>query len=178
MCEPATLLTVAGLGAQAVGTGMRAYGEHQAGEAAGRVAESNAKLADAAAEDSIRRGGEESKDIIRYAEQLKGRQRAVYGAGGIDVASASAEDVRKGTDRLAYEDVARTQANAAREAWGFRAQADQFRAGGEAAKAAAGFNVGSTVLTGASSMLGGLGSLKVPGNRSGGLRDKYRGGKG
>lgn len=111
----------------------------------------NAALKDQAANDTIA-SGNTSADWQRVRTgQAIGTQRAVQAANGIDVNSGSAAQLQDDTAMIGELDALTIQNNAAREAYGYRIQAQQDRA--NAAQTVT--NAGNKA-TG--SILGGLGS--------------------
>lgn len=162
MCELAT----AALAVAAVGAGVSAYGQYQAGQAAkdqasyqSAVARNNAILAERAAQDALARGElAERKQNIQTA-QLLGRQKAVFAANGVDPNLGSALDLTTDTAGFGKLDALTIRANAEREALNYRTQGMNFQgeagladARGRSAATAGMIGAGSTALTGAGSV--------------------------
>jgi hypothetical protein len=148
-------LGVGSLVLQAIGTGAKAFGEYSAGQDAARVAEQNAQLAERAAGDALSRGEEQAARIRGETDRLIGSQRAAYGAAGVELGYGSPLDVMVGSRRVSEQDIATTRLNAARESWGYRAQAQQFRQGGQAAAQAGALSaLGTGIAGGTQTLLG------------------------
>lgn len=141
-----TALTIATI-ASAAGS---AYGQIKAGGAEKRAGEReeaaaqdqanlldwNAKVSELQAQDAIARGAEEESRFRMSVRQMLGAQRAGIAAGGVDVGFGSALDVQEDTAYLGELDALTIRTNAAREAWGFKIEAeDQRRQAGIVRKA-------------------------------------------
>ncbi len=127
----------------------------------GTAYDRNATLAEAQGEDAVQRGTMAA--AIRRA-QVRGEigsARANFGAQGVDVGVGSAVDVQSDYARLGALDIATIRNNAAREAWGYAAQASDFRTRGAMARAGADAealglqsDVATTLLTGVAKTYG------------------------
>ncbi len=100
----------------------KAYGEAQAS-----AMERNAKIAEAQGHDAIQRGGLEELRLRRGLAQQMGNINAQAGASGIDTNSGSVQDVRNATISEGEQDAEAIRFNAARERWGYNAQAANLR---------------------------------------------------
>lgn len=129
MAMAVPLLTVAA-------TGVQAYGSYQAGKAQRDIANRNAELLDASAEDAIARGNEEAIASRRRTKLLVGEQRAAAAAQGLDVNTGVAFDLQDQAAQHGLADEATIRKNAWREAWGIRTQAGNQRAEGRYAQRA------------------------------------------
>lgn len=152
-------LPVLALALTAVGVGVNAYGQIKAGKAAKKAgdtaaraqeragtaqreaAESQAELADYNAqvaelqgEDAVDRGAEAESRFRTQVRRTIGEQRAGFAAGNIDVSFGSAVDVQADAAFLGEMDALQIRTNAAREAWGFKVQAEDYRKRGEIAR--------------------------------------------
>ena len=148
------------LGAQVVGTGASVYGGIQQQKAAAknsryaaRVAKKNEARALLAAKDAERRGERDAARAKKASERLKGRQRAVLAANGVDVGSGSSVDILEDTTRIGKADALAIRENAKREADDYRAQgesySDEYKINKKRAKQGIDpFEVGATALTG------------------------------
>lgn len=116
--------------------------------------EFNARISELQAEDATARGDREAGAARRVGKQVRGAQRAALAAQGVDVNSGSAADVQDETTQLAEADAQTIRANAWREAWGFRAQAQQARGQGRMGMLAANNQARSTILTGGLQAIG------------------------
>ena len=114
-------------GLQALGTAMTSFSQAKAQASEGAfnasIYESNARIKEIMAADSIRRGKVEAKKAKQAANRLIGSQRVALGAQGIDVESGSALDIQEETAALGADDARVIENNAWREAWGLRASA-------------------------------------------------------
>lgn len=131
-----------------VGTGVSVIGGIKSGNAAKRAGEAqqraagksgdladfNAKVAELQAEDAITRGVEEQQRFRARVRSTIGAQRVGFAASNIDVNYGSAVDVQADAARLGELDVLTIAGNAAREAWGFKMQAEDLRRRGQLAR--------------------------------------------
>jgi hypothetical protein len=116
------------------GTGYSVYSSRQQGAYQQAVANQNADLAEQAARDATKRAKIEESQLREDIGQKIGAQRAAYAAGGVELGSpGSALETVADTAALGEQDVRTLRANAAREAWGYRAQAVGFTAQGRSA---------------------------------------------
>lgn len=172
MCEPVTLgvlttaLTAGGAASGALGASaaaltaaqtatlalaagssvMSAAGMYQQGQVQKQVAANNAVMSEYAAQDAQRRGEEEAAAIQRKAAGLKGTQRAMLAARGIDLGTGTAAEILDQTDFFGETDAATARGNAARDAWAYRAQGQDMRAQGRFAARNANTQAFSTLL--------------------------------
>lgn len=149
----------------AAGSAVQGYSAYTGAMYASGVAENNAALSREQAADSIRRGEDEQQAKWREISQIKAAQIAGMAASGIDTSFGSAADMIGDTAVLGTEDVSIIAENAARETRGFHIQAQNFNneAGAKKREAYAGavstaFDIGSTIIGGASQLQG----LKLP----------------
>jgi len=112
------------------------------------IAGINARFAELKAEDALRRGGKEAGVVRGRARQALGRQRAALAAQGISLSEGTPLEALEDTRAIAEQDILTVQNNAWREAWGFRAEAQESRARGAFAGIAGRAQAGSTLLTG------------------------------
>ena len=119
MCEPTTIALIA---TAAAGT-MSAVGQYQQGQVAKQVGRNNATMAEYAAQDAERRGEEEAQAIQRKASQLRGTQRSMMAARGLDLGVGTPAELIDQTDFFAEQDRATARSNARRDAWAVRADA-------------------------------------------------------
>lgn len=158
MCNPALLvpLTIASTAISALGQGYSALSANAQARYESKVATQNAQLEEGRAGDALQRG---TTEAIRYQKQLsqqEGEQNAAMAANGIDISFGTAANVRSDTARAGLEDTMTIYKNAAREAQGYEINAANYRSQAAASKAQAKsamvsglFNIGSTVLGGA-----------------------------
>lgn len=110
-----------------VGGMMGAQNARQEGAYNAGMLNRNAALKEQAAQESIF-AGDTSADWQRVRTgQAVGTQRSVQAANGIDVNSGSAAQLQDDTAMIGELDALTIQNNAAREAYGYRIQADQDR---------------------------------------------------
>ena len=126
------------IGLMAGGTALDVFGKVKAGNAAKRAGkeaqdleEFNARVAEDQAEDAIRRGVDEEQQLRGLIRQTIGAQKAGFAAGNIDVGSGSAVDVQADAAYLGELDALTIRENAAREAKGYRADAERARRRGK-----------------------------------------------
>lgn len=131
------VMTAIAIGSLAVG----AYESYRAGKAAkdagdagqraanssADLADYNANVAEAQAADAVARGAQDEARFRSGVRAMVGTQRAGFAAGNIDVRSGSALDVQADTAFQGELDALQIKTNAAREAWGFRVQAEDLR---------------------------------------------------
>lgn len=121
----------------ALGTGMKAQAANQAGKNAQMVANYNAGVNEAKADDAIVRGRETEARHRIGTRKLIGSQRASFAAGGVVVgeADSTATNVEVNTATMSEADALTIRSNAAREAWGYRVGAQDDRLRGSIARA-------------------------------------------
>jgi len=126
-----TALAIGALAVQAYSTVRAAQAAKKAGKAGHEAADSQADLADfnaavagVQAEDAVARGAEEESRFRAGVRGMVGSQRAGFAAGNIDVGYGSAADVQADTAFLGELDALTIRTNAAREAWGYKVQAE------------------------------------------------------
>lgn len=127
--------------------GLTAYGQQQSGRANQRLANQNGELAEAQAEDALVRGEQDATRRRIKTESQIGSQRARLAAQGVDVNVGSAAEVQAETAALSELDVVTIRNNAAREAWGYRTQASDYRARGQIARMEGTYDALGTLLT-------------------------------
>lgn len=126
---------------------MQAYSQHQQGKYQQAVADQNADIAEAQAQDSINRGNAEAEQKRREMRQRQGTQTAIMGATGADMTSGSALDLLGDTTQFGTLDALTTVNNAQREAYGYQVQGMNAEAQGQAAKNASNAAVTQTLLS-------------------------------
>jgi hypothetical protein len=139
----------------AVGSAVHsAVGQIRAGNDARRVGEFNAQVAEAQAKDAVFRGAEEESRLRTSIRGLIGSQRAGFAGQGVDVGGGSAADVQADAAFLGEQDAQQIRRNAAREAWGFRVEAENARRGGKIAQNQSRWGAAGTLLgTGSNLMM-------------------------
>lgn len=139
------------LGGLAVAGGIiSAIGAHEDAEAQEAAAKENARLARLAAADAMQRGTTEAGRARMEGSRVIGEQKALFGASGIDPSVGSPLALMADSRLMSELDAATIQNNAAREAWGLRTQAAQFKREAAAANTRGKFAVASSILGGVS----------------------------
>lgn len=100
----------------------------ESSESQATLADYNAQVASLQAQDAIIRGTQEENRFRTGVRALIGSQRADFAASGVDVGFGSAVDVQADAAFLGEMDALQIRTNAAREAWGFKVQAEDSRA--------------------------------------------------
>lgn len=121
------------------------------------VQRNNAQLAEYQAQDAVTRGDKATEDHMRKVAQLKGSQKASMAARGLDLSEGSALNILTDTDLFGEIDANTIQTNAAREAWGYRAQGSNSTAQANLYKAQA--DNQNPLMAGAGTLLAGAGSV-------------------
>lgn len=127
------------VGAMLVGTAVQGVGSVMGGNAAkdsatrqAAVNEDNAKKAEAQAVDAVITAELPAQKAGEEAAVLKARQRIAFVAGNFDVTSGTPADIAAGTAARASEAESWARLEGARAAYGYRAQAEHYRAVGAA----------------------------------------------
>jgi len=126
MCTGAML---AALGGGAITAGA----DLAAGEAAFEASKENAAQLRAAANEELKAGEFQARELRREGEAVRGAQRAGAAAGGIEVNTGTAADIQAETDVLSKEAAGTARRNALMRSFGLRRQADIARFQGRAA---------------------------------------------
>ncbi len=128
--------SLAAIGVMAAGAGMSAQAYKASGKSAQALGNYNAEVAEVKADDAIARGRvSEGRHRLQTAK-LIGDQRVAFAASGEDISDpdSTAVNVFADTAALSELDALTIRSNAAREAWGYRAQAKDDRFRGEVGK--------------------------------------------
>lgn len=145
MCNPALIAFIPA----AVG----AIGQASQGAANEQAAARDAAIGDLQARDALARGGMEEERYRRQVARLLGTQKAAIGARNVRT-SGTALDLLADTAQIGEEDALTIRNDAAREAWGYRAGADESRRWGRGARRAGNIGAGGSLLTGAADAYG------------------------
>ena len=94
---------------------------------AASMADLNARVSEQGAQVELQRGEREYQSSRLKTAGLKGRQRASLAANGVDLGVGSAAEILTSTDVMGEIDANTIQANAVRSAWGYRAQATNYK---------------------------------------------------
>lgn len=129
MCDPTVLLVASA----AMSVGSQVYAgkaAKQQGRYAQAVAEQNANVSDQRARDASARGEQEASERRLKTRLLIGSQRAALAGNGVDLQDGTALDIVGDEAMFGAIDEDRIRSNAAREAWGYRVEASNFRSSG------------------------------------------------
>jgi len=165
MADPVTMTAIS-LGTTALGAGINAKAASNSAQAQSKagyyqagVAMLNAQLARQNADYASIKG---ESDAMRYgmkARQTRGEIIAGQSASGLDVNSGSSVDVRRGFDTVSKMDTDQIRQDAAKVAYNYRSQAQQFTndainsfRGAKSAERAGDMGVLSSIIGGASSV--------------------------
>ncbi|MFJ1336758.1 hypothetical protein ACIKP7_01300 [Pseudomonas caricapapayae] len=143
MCAVAAIPFIA-MGASAL---MSAQQSQAQGAASAEASLQNAQFANQAADDAVARGEFESDQQRLQTRAAIGSQRAGFAANGVDVNSGSAAEIQDDTAALGELDALTIRNNAAREAWGYRTQAQQNVLAANTAKGSAKAGMFGSLLT-------------------------------
>lgn len=153
-------LAIAGMVGQSVGQVKEGNARKRAADSEADRAEDNAQFADGLADDAIARGLDEEGQIREAGRVMIGAQRAGYAGQGVRVDAGSAAQVAADTHRTVQLDALTRRNNAAREAFGYRFEAqdlrngaDVTRRGGRAAQTAGRLGAATSLIGGGSSLL-------------------------
>ena len=126
------MMALSAFGMYKQGQAAKKSGQSQAraAESSAKQQEFNAGVADAQAIDAINRGEDDSARLRDQVRGLNGSQRSGYAAQGVVVNSGSAAAVQTDAQQLGESDVRMIRANAQRQAWGFRVDAENSRRNG------------------------------------------------
>lgn len=167
-------LQAGAMGVGAISSVGGAYSDSEAKKAQGIYQEGidnvNARFADFQAEDAVVRGEQQATEISRKSvrdlsivrrtgKQVEGAQRTSLSAQGIDIASGSAADILADTRREVFNDeteikraaeldVLTVKNNAWLEAWGYKAQEENYLSRGRMARTAGDSAARNSLLTG------------------------------
>lgn len=131
-------------------TAYQVYSQVKAGKQAKSIGDYNAQVYENQAVDAIDRGKDNEQRFRLGVKALIGSQKAGFAGQGVDVNSGSALDVQADAAFLGELDALTIRTNAARDAQGFRDQAQNSRMGGTAARNQAYGQAAGTVLSSAS----------------------------
>lgn len=151
MCEPITL-SLLGIGAAAIKTGMDLAAGAETSRAQSQQAKKNSALAELAAEDSEQRGSNEAQMTKVKAGQTAADIEVAAAGSGVDPTVGTNARGIAGARAFGSIDANTIKNNAAREAWGYRAQGADFKATGRLAEQRGGHQAFSTMLGGAAQL--------------------------
>ena len=138
MCEPTTIMLVA--------AALSAAGTASQGQAAKKAAEANARVQTIMANDALERGKAAEASQRRKTAALKGKQAAMFGAGGGEVNTGGALEILADTAQFGELDALRIRSNSEREAFSFLSAAAISRSQGKNAATSANLSAAGTVI--------------------------------
>lgn len=160
MCEPTTIMAasaVIGL----IGTGVAVHGQRQAAKSNAEIAEQNARLAEQDAATARALGDRESQQQTWRQRALEGQQRAAIAAQGVDAQVGTPLEILGESSMFGEVDQQAIRMNAARNAWGFSAQATGIRNQSRVDQSSSRMNQYGTILSGLSSAAGSYGQYRA-----------------
>lgn len=116
--------------------------------------ETNARLADMQAQDAIDRGNQDAQAANREKKKVLGAQQAAFAANGVDISSDIVTQAQDQTNTLGELDALTIKNNAAREAWGYKVQSQNYSNQGQFAQIAGAQKAKNTLITGGITTLG------------------------
>lgn len=143
---------IAGLAVTAVGAVQQTRAASAAADATEAQAAENAKFAEAQANNATRQGLVDEDRRRAETRAMLARQRVALAANNVDMSTGTPLELLGDTAAIGEQDALTIRANAAREAWGYRAQGVNYKNEGAMAKAAAKNQNKATILTSAGSM--------------------------
>lgn len=132
MCGP--VLLAAAAVTTLIGGQRQAQAERQIGTANQQIAENSARLSEDSARDANIQGARESQQSAWKTRALIATQRAAAASANVDGQLGSAFDIQSDTALLGGMEQETIMLNAARKAWGFQAEATNYRNQGRLAK--------------------------------------------
>lgn len=130
MCDIGLALTLGSTLVGAAGSVQQGQAAKAAGKYNQQVAEMNAELSERRAQDALERGAQEEQRKRQEVARIMGAQTAAMAANGLDITFGSPLDTLIDTATLGELDALTIRTNAYREAYDFRVDAVNQRAGG------------------------------------------------
>lgn len=121
MCSPVALMA-GSMFLTAAGGIQQMQAANAAARAGQQQAQQNARIAEAQAKTAEMQGVIDEDRRRNETRAMLGKQRATFAANNVDSASGSAIDILGDTAAIGEQDALTIRANAARQAWGYRAQ--------------------------------------------------------
>ena len=122
-----TLISALSAGASLYSGIAQARNARAQADAQASALEANARNSDLLAHDAIERGGQEELRLRRSLAQAAGNQNVQAASSGVDINSGSVRDARNASIAEGEHDAEAIRFNAARERWGYLAQASNMR---------------------------------------------------
>lgn len=121
------ILQIGGALSSSIGTFYQSKVQKYQLQAQAVTADTNARIAELGAQSALRQGEQEVGAIGLQAGRIKSAQRAIMGAGNIDLGEGSAAEVQASTDLMKEVDQKTAMTNALQQAWGYRMQGTNFQ---------------------------------------------------
>ena len=153
MCVP-VILTAASMAMTAIGGFQQAQAARAAGNANAQIAENNARLAEQQAHDTQVLAVRDQQQSAWRTRALIGQQKAAIAANGLDMDIGTPLDLMAETAMFGKADEDAIGMDAARKAWGFQAEAINYRNQGAQAKWAGKAQSRATILSTIGSLAG------------------------
>lgn len=153
MCEPTTWLLIGSMVVTAAAGVYSADASKKAGEAQATIAGRNADLETYKGQMAVNIGNVAEENHRAKVRQMVGSQRATLAANGVDLGSGTALDLIGETAMFGEADALTLRYNAAREAWGYGTNADNYRTEGVVARTNGRNAAKGTYLTTAGSLM-------------------------
>lgn len=147
----------AGAASSAVGSYYKAASDKSSLELSAGLADVNARMAESAAQNALQAGAREVQRSQLQTAQVKSSQRASMAANGVDLGVGSPDNVLTTTDFVGQIDANTLQANAIKQAMGYRTEAINDTSQGQMSRASAGAI--SPIGAGFTSLLGSAGKV-------------------
>lgn len=154
MCDA---LSIIGAVVSAAGSMQKAQAEQDEARYRAKVAANNAKVAEWQAQSAEDKGTEEAMQVGRKQAELRGQQKSTLAANGLDLGSGSPAALVEQTDYYGLQDQRSAMQNGMDQAWGARAQRDNFTAESNMQRTKAS-NI-DPGMAGATSLLGSAGNI-------------------
>lgn len=157
MCAPMLILPTLLAGLALGGAKMEADGQREAGRANQQIANNNARMSEQAAKDAAILGARDSQQATWRTRALLGKQLATIAANGIDSDSGTPFELLGETALFGGAEKSAIEMDAARKAWGFQAEATNFRNQGKLARWQGNQSAKATILGGLGNAIGQFG---------------------
>lgn len=150
-------LSLGGLFSSAIGSFYSAQTQKYQLKTQAIMADTNAHIAELGAQSALAQGEHEINNQTLQAGHLKSTQRTAMAANGIDLGEGNAAEIQASTEIMKEADKNTLQANAIKNAWGYRMQGTNFT--NEALTARNMSSAISPLASGFTSLLGGAGGV-------------------
>ncbi len=149
---PAALAWVS-VGLSAVGAATAAYSSIQQGRYQAALGKRQAEMQNMMAADAYQRGAIKANQQRENLARLTAQQETLYAKSGLELTAGSPSSVVVDTVGLGELDAQMIENDAAREAWGYKSQAQLYLARGQMAQDAGYMNAVGSVLAGAGTVV-------------------------